>query len=433
MGESNVLYTLESVIENMRGFIEQHGKATRNEYRAAQGKGALPESAWGKYFKTFKDFKAAAESTIPKVESTATEKHEFKDEVWEVSMPKTSIHTLDELLAHCKVDLSIWKVERFIVNTWNMGAKINDKIEVTPLFQVKATLVKKEEIVDAKAEIEALKFHAEHVALIPTPVLRTNRASGNMLEISLFDAHFGKMSWSKETGGPDYDLKIAQSTFLKAVESLLDKAKGYNFDSTLLVTGNDLLHSDDLQGRTTKGTVVSTDTRYQKTFEVVRETISKTIERLRQIAPVTVKMVQGNHDELSVWHLGDSLSCLYRNYDDVVIDNAPTLRKYHQWGNNGFLFCHGDKGKRSDYPLLFATERSDIFGVTKFREVHTGHYHQTKTEEFHGVRVRIIPSLSPSDSWHAAMGFTGQQRVGEAYVFHKTDGLTAQFFYNADA
>jgi hypothetical protein len=419
--------TKQELINDLQNLLWLYGEVSRDFYRE---KGSFPETAWTAHFPTFKAFVAAATG----VQDTQKVEQEFHDDKWDISLPKTRIHTLEELLKQFEVDTTIWSVERFIVNSWEMGYKDPDgNAQTQPLYQVKATLSKRKEIVDAKNELESLKKQAESLALIPTPVIRTNRVSGNMLEIALFDAHFGKLAWHRETGGTDYDIRIAQKTFLEAVEQLLDRAKGYSFDSVLFVVGNDLLHSDNLAGQTTKGTTVDCDSRYQKTFEIVRETITKCIERFRQIAPVTVKMVQGNHDELSVWHLGDSLSCLFRNYDDVTIDNEPIQRKYHQWGVNGFMFIHGHTGKRADYPLLFATERPDIFGSTKYREVHTGHRHQTMTEEFHGVRVRIIPSLSPADSWHSSMTFLGQQRVGEAYVFNKTQGLLAQFYYNADA
>ena len=420
----------EELVADMKTLIGQYTKVTRDFYRS---QGSFSEAAWSKHFPTFKSFiEAAVGNTTP----TEAAKYIFTDTTGEILLDKTTIHTLDELLEYCKVDLSIWKVERFIVNKWEMGYTRGPQVDKTAhtkeLYQVKATLVKKEEIVAARQELESLKHQAESLALIPTPIIRTNRKTGNMLEIALFDSHFGKLAWHRETGATDYDIKIAQATFLEAVEQLLDRAKGYEFDSVLFIVGNDLLHSDNLSNQTTKGTLVDCDSRYQKTFELVRETITKCIERFRTIAPVTVKMVQGNHDELSVWHLGDSLSCLFKNYTDVTIDNEPIQRKYHQWGNNGLMFVHGHTGKRSDYPLLFATERPDIFGNTKYREIHTGHNHQTKTEEFHGVRVRIIPSLSPADSWHSSMGFTGQQRVGEAYVFNREKGLIAQFYYNAD-
>lgn len=420
--------TKQELIEDLQRLIKTHGKVSRDFYRE---NGTFSERAYTKHFSTFKDFVNAA--TPEDVQCThETVKQEIHDNKWDFTLV-SRIKSLDELIKQFEVDTSIWQVERFVANSWEMGYKDKEgSAHTQPLYQVKATFVKKQNVVDAKAELDSLKEQGNTLALIPTPIIRTNRASGNMLEIALFDSHFGKLAWHRETGGVDYDIRIAQKTFLEAVEQLLDRAKGYTIDSILFVVGNDLLHADNIAGQTTRGTNVDCDSRYQKTFEVVRETVTKCVERFRQIAPVTVKMVQGNHDELSVWHLGDSLSCLFRNYDDVTIDNEPIQRKYHQWGVNGFMFIHGHHGKRSDYPLLFATERPDIFGTTKTREIHTGHFHQTKTEEFHGVRVRIIPSLSPPDSWHSSMTFINQQRVGEAYVFNKTQGLIAQFFYNAD-
>jgi DNA repair exonuclease SbcCD nuclease subunit len=144
-------------------------------------------------------------------------------------------------------------------------------------------------------------------------------------------------------------------------------------------------------------------------------------------------MVSGNHDDLSVWHLGDSLECYFSRYSDVEIFNEPTTRKYHEFGNVLLCFTHGDKGKRADYPLLMAAERPEMFGRTKFREIHTGHTHQTKTEEMHGIRVRTIPSLSPADAWHAENGYVGNQRNAEAYLWNRDEGLVAQFYHNDDA
>jgi len=94
------------------------------------------------------------------------------------------------------------------------GAKGDDnKIHVEPLFQVKAFLKKKVEVVDALKEIESLKEQAKTLGKTPKTVIRSNCESGNMLEIALNDAHFGKLAWSRETGGPDYDTRITQKTF----------------------------------------------------------------------------------------------------------------------------------------------------------------------------------------------------------------------------
>ena len=254
-----------------------------------------------------------------------------------------------------------------------------------------------------------------------------------MLEINIPDAHFGKMAWGKETQGRSYDTPIAAATFDRALETLIERSKGFKFEKILFVVGNDLLNSDNELGTTTKGTAVSTDCRYQKTFVTVRRTIVNGINRLKEIAPVHVVLVSGNHDDLGVWHLGDSLECAFDQEPDVLIDNAPTYRKYVRFGNVLLMLTHGDKGKREDYPLLMATERSKDFGETKFREIHTGHIHQTKLQERHGVRVRILPSLSPPNAWHSENGFVEQQRNAEAYVWNTNEGLIAQFFHNDDA
>ena len=50
-----------------------------------------------------------------------TETNKMTENTWEISIPKTPIHTLEQLIEHCKVDLEIWEVERFIVNKWEVA------------------------------------------------------------------------------------------------------------------------------------------------------------------------------------------------------------------------------------------------------------------------------------------------------------------------
>jgi len=425
----------EALITDMQALIGQYNKVTRDFYRK---QGSFSEGTWSKFFPTFKDFvEAAVGNTTP----SEAAKFVFTDTTGEIFLDKTTIHTLPELLEYCEVDLSIWAVERFVVNKWSMGYATGPKDDrvahAKDLYQVKATLVKRKEIVDARKEIEALKteFKAELAKTVKLRRIYRTRdyTTGNMLEINIPDSHFGKMSWGAETGDRPYDTPIAAETFLRALQNLIELSKGFEYDKVLFVVGNDLLNSDDELGRTTKGTFVSTDGRYQKTFGIVRKTITKAIEMLREIAPVEVVMVSGNHDNLGVWHLGDSLECCFDNYEDVTVRNEPTQRKYVRFGSVLLMLTHGDKGKREDYPLLMATERSKDFGETKYREIHTGHIHQTKLQEWHGIRVRILPSLSPPDAWHSENSFTGQQRNAEAYVWNSTHGLIAQFFHNDDS
>ena len=343
------------------------------------------------------------------------------------------IRTLDDLIRVCQIDTTEWEVERWTANKWEMGAVLrspgDDSVVVTELFQVKATLRRRVAIVAAREEIERMKaewkadeqhFRAlvynEPVAAQPRPAL---------LQIAIPDLHMGKLAWKRETGA-NYDLKIAESLFDTALARLIDRTAHHAIGRVLFVVGSDLLHTDNPNGTTTKGTPQDTEGRFHKTFWKARQMVTRAIERLRLIAPVDVLMVPGNHDTQTVWHLGDSLECWYHDCPDVAIDNAPTQRKYYEWGKVMLMFTHGDKGKRPDYPLLMATEQPAMFGRTIYREAHTGHIHQLQVREQHGVRVRVSPALCAADAWHTENQYVGNARAAESYVWDRDEGLISQ-------
>lgn len=378
------------------------------------------------------------ESGSPVTAPSVSESNEITGDTWTVSLPKTRICTLEELVSHCKIDLSIWLVEKFQANKWEMGYKDKESNPGTiPLFQVKAFLRKKKEVVDARRELEELKALAKQFARAPMRIKHSPAPTGNMLEIDMPDLHAGKLAWGEETGGPNYDTKLAEQVFRKAFEQLLARASGYTFDEVLFIVGNDLLQSDTPEGQTYSGTPVSCDGRYQKTFRIVRTLIIECIERLREIARVKVVMISGNHDRMSVWHLGDSLECYFHKYDDVEIDNSPRNRKYHRFGKVMLMFAHGDKGKIQEYPMTMAIEEPEMFGQTKFRECHTGHKHKKmdskipQVDEKLGVRVRILSALCPADDWHAEEGYVGNLRSAEGFIWNRHEGLISTVIYNS--
>jgi hypothetical protein len=349
---------------------------------------------------------------------------------------REKVRTLDDLIRVCEIDTSVWEVERWVANKWEMGSVDKAKQpHTTELYQVKAFLKRKVHVVDARNEIKDLMAQAKqdraHIAH-PFPTAEP-QATGLMLEISIPDLHAGKLSWAKETGWENYDTKLAEQVFDQALASLIQRTSQHQFERVLFVVGNDLLNSDNANNTTTMGTPQDTDVRFHKTFAVVRRMIVRATERLRTIAPVDVVMVSGNHDTLAVWHLGDSLECYFHTYPDVKIDNDPRQRKYYQFGKVMLLLTHGNKGKHPDYPLLMATEQPEMFGETTHREAHTGHQHRFKLEEIHGVKVRTSPALCPPDAWHAENAYVGAGRAAEALVWHKDEGLVSTAIYSVPA
>jgi hypothetical protein len=213
------------------------------------------------------------------------------------------------------------------------------------------------------------------------------------------------------------------------VYDLLDKSCNYDFDRILLVLGNDYLHVDNEAGTTTGGTIVDTDTRYRKIFRAGLKLICDTVETIRHFGKqVDIMFVPGNHDRLSSFHLNEVVSAIYESNEQVHVDNSLTDRKYYVYGNNGFMFLHGDKMPKdqNSVPLIMATENA-VAWAAPHKEIHTGHLHQKIAFEKYGVMVRTLSSLSATDSWHHQNGYIGNKRSAEMFVYHERDGLVATF------
>lgn len=349
----------------------------------------------------------------------------------------TRIRTLDELLAAAAVDLTVWEVERFVVNKWESAARLgagdDARIETAPLYQVKAWLRrnrKAERLVDVGERI--LADIAAHAPTYPAYAPAIVRGERYMTEWSAPDLHLGKLAWAPEAG-EDWDMRIARETYLAALEDAIQKASGFPTEKWLVPIGNDFFQYDNLDKTTTAGTPQDTDSRYAKMFQVGEQLLVAALDRLAVIAPVHGIVVPGNHDRQTALTLGRVLSAWYRNTDRVTIDCSPTLRKYVRYGSNLLGFTHGSEEKPADLPLIMATEAPRDWSETTHREWHIGHTHRSKEtrytagESFKGVRVRILPALCAADAWHASKGYVGEARAAETYLWSHDGGYAGHF------
>jgi hypothetical protein len=356
----------------------------------------------------------------------------------------SSVRTLKDLIKYFEVDLEIWEVDRVIANKWEVGAKVGPKdnlhIETTPLFQIKAYLKKKSQpILDLK------KLREELITELPKYQLwvSTNHSSytkkpdSSLLSINIFDLHYGKLGWHEETG-ENYNHDIAEQRFFSAIEDLINKTSSFDIDKILFPVGNDFFNSDiDVPySMTTGGTPQTNDSRYQQLFREGRKMLVSAINRLSTIAPVEVKTISGNHDTQRIFYLGDVLEVAFENNKNVSVDNSPRFRKYFQYERNLIGLTHGDKEKPADLPLIMANEVPKLWAETHYREWHLGHEHHKKIishkseEDFKGVNVKYMRSLSGPDSWHYGKGFVGSIKGAEAFVYDKEEGLVSSVYHN---
>lgn len=352
-----------------------------------------------------------------------------------VSSESSEIKTLEDLLAYAKVDTNLWSVDRFVVNKWDMGYKDADKQANTlPLYQIKAWLKKRVIVEETRQLVQELLTAFKEEAPARPEIQYSNKSDGVMLEVSIFDLHLGKLCWGPECG-INYDSKIAQTVFKEALETLVSRTAGYSVERVLMPIGNDAMNVDNAANTTTAGTPQREDGRWQKSFVATRKLMCEAILRLREIAPVDVLMIPGNHDRERVFYLGDTLSGWFSRTPGVTINNSPMVRKYYQWGENLLGFTHGNEERHLNLPLIMATEEPQLWAKTRFREFHCGHWHHKKdihfqpVQEFNGIRVRLIPSLCPADDWHRLKGYNGL-RSAELYVWEKNNGCVGTFSYS---
>lgn len=233
-------------------------------------------------------------------------------------------------------------------------------------------------------------------------------------EISLPDIHYGKLT--------ELNIKAMEEQFLTVIEDLVSKAAGLNIEKFILPIGNDGMNSEGLRLTTTNGTPQHDSTGWRETFRGYWSLITTAIDFLKHLAPVHVVVVSGNHDYERMFYAGDVIAGWYRNDRNVTVDNSMNSRKYVEYGNNMILFTHGDKEKSSNLPLIMATEQPEMFSRCKVREVHCGHLHKEKVDEYRGIKVRFIPSICALDDWHKMMGYEAL-RTAQGFIWSYTNGL----------
>jgi len=372
------------------------------------------------------------------------------------------IKTLEDLIKACEIDTSVWDVVSYEVNKWEVGRKDrkvhwtsvdgqgtgtsfdSGKINVEPLFQVKAKLsrrkVEKDLSLQKEAVLAEIRTYTRFVDRDKVIAKYSNMAKtfANIkkdcaLEINVPDLHIGKLAWAEETGD-DYDLKIAVKRYKDAISTLISRTNVSQIEKFILVVGHDFLNVDGKNNLTTAGTPQSSDSRFYKMVKVGKELLIETIDELSLIADVDVVVVPGNHDSNSMLMMGDILEAWYHTSKTVNVLNDASPRKYYKYGNTGIMFAHGHNEKLDTLPQIFAAEKKQLWAETDFHRVHVGHFHHSKQikykdiEEQVGCIVKIIRSLSSNDAWHTEKGYLSLKGA-EAFLYHRDQGLIATYEY----
>ena len=225
----------------------------------------------------------------------------------------------------------------------------------------------------------------------PSTVKPSRIAGDTMLEIPLFDMHFG----------------IATLDYYKdTLSDLLGIVSERQYDEINILFGQDVLHNNDMRGHTAKGTdiqKVDFPQAWADAWDFFRVLIDSALQHTPK---VILRYSKGNHDECAAWCLFKALEAVY---PQCVSDDSLAPRKCIFWRGCFIGFGHCEYAKQNgkifqNFVLDFPKEFADA----KVREIHSGHLHRESIDE--GMMVRRLPSGVPTDEWSSNNGYTGAHK-----------------------
>lgn len=225
----------------------------------------------------------------------------------------------------------------------------------------------------------------------PSDIKPTRFSGDNMLEIPLFDMHFGvaDLDYYKET-----------------LEDLLSIVSCKQYDEINILFGQDVLHTNDMRGHTAKGTDIQ-KIDFPKAWSDAWMFFRAVIDTALEHSPhVCLRYSKGNHDECTAWCMFKALQAVY---PQCTCDDSFLPRKCIFWKGCFVGFGHCEYTNKSS--LLFQNFVLDFpqeFANAKVREIHSGHLHRESVDE--GMMVRRLPSGVPTDEWSSNNGYTGAHK-----------------------
>lgn len=343
----------------------------------------------------------------------------------EIESKSVRIHTLEQLIEVCGIDLDEWAIERHVINKWEVGAKFSDELVVTPLFQVKAWLVKRN-----PEPIEPV------VSPVHITVVRERIKSGPhkvddlLLALALPDPQVG-FHKSLRTG------KLSPFHDRAALDVALQIAQDYKFSKIIWL--GDLL---DLAEFTDK--FIRSPNYYWSTQPAAIE-CKWWMTQFRDADPESEQYaLEGNHDKRLMDHMLKHFKEAYglRSVDNMDLPpmmTIPRILALHDidvewvsdypngevWINDRLACEHGAlaraKSGATAAAVIMDAQESRIFGHTHRLESATKTIH--KRNESRTINVwsmgclcrtdGVVPGVKARQNWQQAVGFIEYTEAGE--------------------
>lgn len=232
----------------------------------------------------------------------------------------------------------------------------------------------------------------KHTPAVEVECATETKAEKRMLEIGLYDMHFGLAN--------DYTATLAELTEILCAR---------RYEEINIILGQDMFHNDDFRGRTTKGTQIE-KVDIAKAWEDTKAFWVPAIKRAIASADIVrIAYVKGNHDETLSWAFVQLLKTMF---PQVRVDDGTGRRKCIFWNGCFVGLTHGCETKASPADLRgqFTIQYPVQFAAAKVREIHCGHLHHEREADIYGVMIRRLSTANVEDAWSDDNGFVGAHK-----------------------
>lgn len=255
--------------------------------------------------------------------------------------------------------------------------------------------------------LDAIK---ENIEPVKCKEFKGNLNDTKMLEIPLFDMHFGVC---------DYEY------YNNTKERIISIINKNNWDEINLLIGQDLLHNDGFEGKTTKGTIiekVDMKSAWEDAKKFYYELITAALEQSKK---VKIYYSKGNHDKSFSWAFIQMLKVMFPS---IIVDDSLKPRKCIHWRKCfiGFGHCEYNKSKVIDLFKQFILDFPVEYAESDIKEIHAGHLHYEQGKD-EGIMVRRLPSGNKTDEWSADNGYIGAHKRFMIFEY-EPDFLSAIYY-----
>lgn len=242
--------------------------------------------------------------------------------------------------------------------------------------------------------------------------------------LGLTDLHIGKR------GVDGFNSHVASKRAINTITKASEYANECwgTPDYWVLTCGSDMLHVDNYQGTTQKGTPMDTDVDPVEMMAIAYRTMEYLVLHLQTTAPVKVVAMTGNHDRMLSALLGMMIDARFHDDPEIEVLDGSRGTAYIRYGNSLLGFNHGDSIRPEKLPSVMSAEKPKDWGECSGNwEWFCGHLHSLilKVQENNGCRVWTMPALSGTDRWHKLNGYSLNRKQLAMFRVEPNDGVVA--------